>query len=187
MANYESGQWAILDVYTGGAADGGSELANSGSWLTGWNIDSDLHTGTMRGMYNHDVEGDQVHRYGGWVYNYVGGDWSSITNTFFPCHGTFLGICDAWSGNDSVVAFHSSGNYRAVNSSTGFSNGGNTTGGSFWDYRKANFVDKNNGNLGHCVEVGFLGSCKEGSAGSMNTNNGGIMGYVSGQVAAYAH
>ena len=183
MANYYTGQWNIINVYTGGSAAGGSELANAGSWLTGWNIDSDLQTGNMRAMYNHDAIGNDI---SGWVYNYVGGDWSSITNTFFPCASNHWYGCTGWAGNDSVVAFHSSGHFRSTNSSTGFSNGGSTSGGSFWNWTAASFVDANNGNLGHCVNSGFLGSCKEGSPGNMNNNNGGIMGFVSNNVANLA-
>ena len=183
MANYSTGQWHVLEVFTGGSAAGGSELANAGSWLTGWNIDSDLHTGAMRSLYDHDALGNRIQ---GWVHNYVGGDWSSITNTIFPCASNHWYGCTGWAGNDSVVAFHSSGHFRSTDASTGFSNAGNYSGGSFWNWTKAEFVDANNGNLGHCIHSGFLGSCKEGSRWDMNNDNGGIMGHVSNSIASLA-
>ncbi len=158
-----AGGWHVTWIRTAGSAAGGSELANAGSWLTGLNIDSDLHTGTMRGMYNHDAMGDAI---GGHVYNYLGGDWSSLTNTFFPCHSSFWGICYSWANNDSVEAFHSSGHLRSVSGTQSDGcNGG--TGGSCWDYSAATMVDGKNGSYGHCLVGGFLGSCQEGNSGGI--------------------
>jgi hypothetical protein len=156
-----AGGWHVNWVRTAGSAAGGSELANDGSWLTGYNIDSDLHTGTMRAMYNHDKLGDSI---GGHVYNYLGGDWSSLTNVLFPCHSSFWGVCYSWANNDSVEAYHSSGHFRSVSGTQSDScNGG--TGGSCWDYSTATLVDT--GSFGHCLIGGFLGSCQEGSQGGI--------------------
>jgi hypothetical protein len=166
-----SGGWHITWVRTAGSAAGGSELANSGSWLTGYAIDSDLHTGTMRGMYNHDLLGDRI---SGHVYNYLGGDWSSITNTFFPCHSSFWGVCYSWAANDSVEAFHSSGHFRSTSGSQSDPCTASGTGGNCWDYsvsnnsvRQTGFTDGNNGKYGHCLVSGFLGSCQEGVQGGI--------------------
>jgi len=176
---YHKGAWNVIWVLAGGDAEGGSELANAGSWLTGLAIDSDLHTSTMRGMMNHDIVGDDIE---GWMYSYMGGDWSSLTNLFFPCNSSFLGIWYSWAANDSVIAFHSSGRYR---NSGGYQSDGDTnyqgTGGNgtWWDWTDALWVDANNGVAGHCINGGFLGSCQEGTSG-------GVMGVVSGTMAGYA-
>ena len=169
-------RWNIIWVLTAGSAEGGSELANAGSWLTGWDIDSDLHVSTMRGMYNHDLVGDQIE---GYMYNYLGGDWSSLTNVFFPCNSSFLGVCYSWAANDSVVAFHSSGRFRSSGGYQSDSNTTETTGGSYWDWSRVLFADANNGSYGHCINGGFLGSCQEGGSG-------GIVGVESGTMNAYA-
>jgi hypothetical protein len=114
----------------------------------------------------------------GYVYNYSGGDWSSLTNVFFPCNSSFLGVCYSWAANDSVVAFHSSGHFR---SSGGYQSNGNTTGNgsSWWNWSYALWTDANNGVSGHCINGGFLGSCQEGTSG-------GVMGVVSGTMNGYA-
>src|ERR1019366_5778578 len=125
-----TGGWHINWVRNAGSAAGGSELANAGSWLTGYAIDSDLHTSTMRGMYNHDLLGDRT---GGNIFTYLGGDWSSITNMLFTCHSSFFGVCYSTAANDSVIAFHSSGHQRSVSGAQSVSCSGGT-GGSCWDY-----------------------------------------------------
>lgn len=169
-----AGGWHINWVRTAGSAAGGSELANAGSWFTGYNIDADLHTGTMRGMYNHDLLGDRI---GGHVYNYLGGDWASVTNTFFPCHSSFWGVCYSWAANDSVLAFHSTGHFR--NTSGAQSDGCNGgTGGTCWDYSTATFVDGNNGSWGHCMSGSY--PCQEG-------NQGGIAERASSDTRATAY
>jgi hypothetical protein len=173
------GTWHVIWVAEGGSAEGGSELANVGSWLTGWNIDSDLHTGTMRAMYNHDLVGDHIQ---GWMYPYLGGDWSTLTNVFFPCNSSFLGVCYSWAANDSVVAFHSSGRFRSTGgwqSDSDYNTTTHTTGGSWYDWSDALWVDANNGVAGHCVIGAFLGACQEGTTA-------GVMGVVRGTMAAYA-
>jgi hypothetical protein len=170
------GRWSIINVYAGGSAAGGSELANVGSWLTGWAIDGDLKTGTMRGMYNHDALGDYI---AGWVHTSLGGDWASATNAFFPCHSSVLGVCYSTAANDSVVAFHSSGHFRQVNGNQTDSDSWNSTGGSWWDWTTADFVDANDGSYGHCVASTWWSSigCKEG-------NWGGIMNRVASVAAS---
>ncbi len=170
-----SNPWNVIWVVTGGSAAGGSELANAGSWLTGYDIDSDLHTGTVRAMYNHDLLGDHTM---GWVYTVLGGDWSSATNTIFPCHSSTWGVCYSWAANDSVEAFHSTGHFRQVSGTQSDTNtGGSISGGSWWDHTLALFVDGNNGSYGHCIVGSY--PCQEGGSG-------GIMGVVSPLMAQYA-
>jgi hypothetical protein len=185
------GRWSIINVRMAGSADGGSELANVGKWLTGWGIDSDLSTGTMRNMYNHDAVGDHI---AGGVLAYMGGDWSSATNTFFPCNSSFLGVCYSWAANDSVVAFHSSGRFRSTNGAQSdsntmseptinnlaqYSSAGN---GSWWDYTSSIFVDANDGHWGHCVASTWWSSigCKEGNEYG---NSGGIVGLMAARAS----
>ena len=163
-------RWNIMWVATGGSAAGGSELANAGSWMTGNPIDSDLQVGTMRGMYNHDTIGNLIW---GYVYTYVGGDYAVLTNCFFPGSG-WACFKSGGGGNDSVVAFHSSGHFR----NSGNYGSGSFGGGSFWNYTISNMVDSTNGNYGHCVSGSY--PCQEG-------NWGGIMGAVSGEMRAYAN
>jgi hypothetical protein len=160
--------WNIVWVLTGGSAAGGSELAgNTAYFFSGYPVDLDLPVGTMRGMYNHDVLGDDI---AGYVYNYLGGDYASLTTCLFP-GGCLFGK----GGNDSAVAFHSSGHYR--NSGT-YGNDGSTggTGGSWWDHSYALFVDSIHGSYGHCVDGSY--PCEEGGPG-------GIMGVVAGTATAY--
>ncbi|MFI5297346.1 MAG: hypothetical protein ACHREM_04550 [Polyangiales bacterium] len=160
--------WNIIWVLTGGSAAGGSELAgNTAYFFTGYAIDLDLPVGTMRSMYNHDVLGDDIT---GYVYNYVGGDYSSLTTCLFP-GGCLFGS----GGNDTAVAFHSAGHYR--NSGTyGNDPSTGTAGGNWWDYSYALWVDSTNGTTGHCVAQSY--PCYEGTAG-------GIMGVVAGTAAGY--
>jgi hypothetical protein len=162
------GHWNIIWVLTGGSAAGGSELAgNLAYFFTGSSLDQDLAVGTMRGLYNHDVLGDDI---AGYVYNYVGGDYAALTTCLFP-GGCLFGS----GGNDSAVAFHSSGHYR--NSGTyGKAASNGAAGGSFWDYSWALWVDSTNGSAGHCIDGSY--PCQEGSSG-------GVMGVVASTAAAY--
>jgi hypothetical protein len=165
---YNPGKWNIVWVLTGGSAAGGSELAgNTAYFFTGYALDLDLAVGTMRGMYNHDVVGDDIT---GYVYNYVGGDYAVLTTCFFP--GGCLG---GSGGNDSAVAFHSAGHFR--NSGTdGSDSSAGSAGGTWWDYSWALWVDSIDGSAGHCISGSY--PCQEGSAG-------GVMGVVSGTAGSY--
>ncbi|MEZ4250069.1 MAG: hypothetical protein R3B99_17695 [Polyangiales bacterium] len=87
--------WNIVWVNAAASAAGGSELANIGSWATGRNIDSDLRTGTMRGLYNHDDTcGETLYQFAG----SKGSLWA----------GTLPGQ------DDEAVAYHSSGGWRST-------------------------------------------------------------------------
>ncbi len=166
------GLWNILWVATGGSAAGGSELAgNVAYFFDGENIDLDLAVGTMRGMYNHDVMGDDIV---GDVYNHLGGDYASLTTCLFP------GGCAFGDGsNDSAVAFHSSGHYRAVTTTEkDKAAGARSDTGTWWSHSYAQFVDSSDGNYGHCVSGSY--PCEEGNAG-------GIMGKVASFISANAH
>jgi hypothetical protein len=136
------GRWNIYWVDAAGGAPGGSELANAVDWansavqsLTGYGYGaiSDLTTGTMRGLYNHDALGDSI---SGAVYTFVGGDWATYDNGFFP-----------GGGNDIVVAYHSSahwrniGGYQGAPTSCNTSNWTNCVGTNAWDYTVNWYLD----------------------------------------------
>jgi hypothetical protein len=169
---YYPGRWSIIWVSTGGSAAGGSELAgNTAYFFSGLNLDLDLAVGTMRGMYNHDVLGDDI---SGYVYNNLGGDYASLTTCLFP------GGCAFGDGsNDSAVAFHSSGHFRSVvtTESDGARGAKNTGGGTWWDGAYAEFVDSSDGNYGHCIDGSY--PCEEGKTS-------GIMGKVQSFVSSNA-
>jgi hypothetical protein len=135
-------RWNIYWVDTAGGAAGGSELANAIDWansavqsLTGYGYGAinDLTTGTMRGLYNHDALGDHI---SGAVYTFMGGDWATYDNGFFP-----------GGGNDIVVAYHSSGHYRSIGSYQGAPTSCNTStwagcvGTNAWDYTVNAYCD----------------------------------------------
>ena len=169
---YNPSRWHIVWVWTGGSAAGGSELANAGSWMTGYAIDGDLQVSTSRGMYNHDVLGDSI---AGYVYNLIGGDYANLTTCFFP------GGCAGGSGgNDSAVAFHTAGHYRSSGAyGTAAANG--AAGGTYWDYSWSWFVDgihSNDGKYGHAMSGSY--PVQEGVTG-------GIMAVVSGNAAYNDH
>ncbi|MFI5299816.1 MAG: hypothetical protein ACHREM_17145 [Polyangiales bacterium] len=179
VAVYENGlqsRWNILGVAAGGSASGGSDIAgNAASFITGWAIDSDLAVGTMRGMYNHDVLGDDI---AGNVNVHLGADWAWFSNPFFS------------GNNDTAVSFHSSGHFRGAGSYSG-----NWPTGAQWDHTVTNYVDPTvctagfwffgwncttwSGNNGHCNASSW--DCYEG-------NYGGIMALpIGGWVANNAH
>jgi hypothetical protein len=162
------GAWNIIWVLAGGSAAGGSELAgNLAYFFTGSSLDLDLGVGTMRALYNHDVVGDDI---AGYVYNYLGGDYASLTTCLFP------GGCLFGSGaNDSAVAFHSSGHFRNSGTYESDSSQGGA-GGNWWDYSRPLWVDSSHGSTGHCIQGSY--PCESGTMG-------GIMGVVSGTAAAY--
>jgi hypothetical protein len=156
---YNPSRWNIIYVETGGAASGGSELASAGSWMTGYDIDSDLHVGTMRGLYDHDALGNDIQ---GYVYNFLGHDWATPTTGFFP------------GADDSAVAYHSSGFFRTSGSyHDGDATASGATGGSFWNYTKTWYLDSG-GSKGHCIVGNY--PCQEG-------DTAGIMGVVAGSMA----
>jgi hypothetical protein len=151
--------WNIYWVVAGGSAAGGSELANAASWAFGSSTVSavcaacsDLQTGTVRGLYNHDALGQGIH---GYVYNDLGGDWATWDTCFFPGGGwACLNGVGSGGGNDRVIAYHSSGHYRAIgNYGSASANGG--TGGSYWDYTITNYVDdESTGSYSHTSGLG---------------------------------
>lgn len=153
IANKTGAKYNIYSIVTAGAADGGSELAgNTAYFFTGESIDLDLAISTSRGMYNHDLAGDNITNY---VYNELGGDWATLTTCLFE------GGCAGGGGqNDSAVSFQSSGEFR--NSGTEGSDGATgTAGGTWWDYRIAWRVDTSD-TYGHCI----IGSypCEQGGS-----------------------
>ncbi len=159
--------WSVQWVATGGSAVGGTEIAGSfSSFMTGNNIDYDLSTGTMRGLYNHDKVGDYIWTY---VYNHVGNDWAATTNWLFT------------GGNDTAVPVHSAGHYRSVTSTT---NAAAPSGATYWDWSKTQWVDPNNvcvGNIfGWCSggHSGSTGHCNSGSTFCYEGTYGGVMGKV---------
>jgi hypothetical protein len=95
--------WNIKWVDVGGGAGGGSELANVGSWATSDALTSDLKTGTMRSLYNHNNTRSK------WLYMFAGSK-----GTFYS--GTLPGQ------DDEAVAYHSTGGLSATGS---FCNPGN--------------------------------------------------------------
>lgn len=163
---YHPNAWHIIFVFTGGSAAGGSELAgNTAYFFTGYNIDQDLAVSTMRGMYNHDVVGDDI---AGYVYNFLGGDWAALTTCIF------YGGCAGGGGqNDSAVSFQSSGHFRTAGT-YGSDAAAGSTGGTWWDYSWASSVDTSD-KYGHCIKAAY--PCQEGVSG-------GIMNVVA-PVAAY--
>jgi hypothetical protein len=89
--------WNIKWVDVGGGAGGGTELANLGYWAVSDAITSDLRTGTVRSMYNHN----------------------STQNALFFMFAGAKGT--AYSGalpgqDDEVVAYHSTGGLSATGS-----------------------------------------------------------------------
>ena len=94
--------WNIKWVDIGGGAAGGSELANVGSWAVGDAITSDLRTGTMRSLYNHNTTR------GSWFYMFAGAKGTA-----------YSGILPGQ--DDEAVAYHSSGGLSATG---GFCNPG---------------------------------------------------------------
>jgi hypothetical protein len=139
------GRWNIYWVDVAGSAAGGSELANAVDWannavhsLTGYGYGaiSDLTTSNMgsQSFYNHDKLGDSI---SGAVYTFMGGDWATYDNSFFP----------GSSGNDIVVGYSSSGHYRSYGgyqnapTSCNTSNWTNCTGTNAWDYTVNAYCD----------------------------------------------
>ena len=151
------GAWNITQVVTAASAEGGSELAgNVAYFFTGLAIDQDLADGTMRGLYNHDIVGDDI---AGYVYNFLGGDYASLTTCLFP------GGCLFGSGaNDSAVAMGSSGRNRSSGSTEKGSSSG-VEGGNYWDYSIAAWTDSSDGVAGHCIDGSY--PCEEGTAGGV--------------------
>jgi hypothetical protein len=145
--------WNIKWVRVASGAGGGSELADSGSWATGWPIDADLRTTTARAMYNHNSTR------GIWFYMYAG------------ARGTlYSGILPGQ--DDEVVSYHSSGGVAGssggsyCNPSDWFCNNLalgtalNEGGSAKWSYHSVSFRDDNeawnhyaNGNWGGIVSV----------------------------------
>jgi hypothetical protein len=145
--------WNIKWVRVASGAGGGSELADSGSWATGWPIDADLRTTTARAMYNHNSTR------GIWFYMYAG------------AKGTlYSGILPGQ--DDVVVSYHSSGGVAGssggsyCNPSDWFCNNLalgtalNEGGSAKWSYHSVSFRDDNeawnhyaNGNWGGIVSV----------------------------------
>jgi hypothetical protein len=145
--------WNIKWVRVASGAGGGSELADSGSWATGWPIDSDLKTTTARAMYNHNTTRSI------WFYMYAG------------AKGTlYSGILPGQ--DDEVVSYHSTGGVSGgsggsyCNPSDWFCNdltlgtALNEGGSAKWGYHSVSFRDDNeaynhyaNGNWGGIVSV----------------------------------
>ncbi|MFL6672331.1 MAG: hypothetical protein ACJ8LG_03450 [Massilia sp.] len=128
--------WNIKWVRAASGAGGGSELADSGSWATGWPIDNDLKTTTARAMYNHN----STHNV--WFYMYAG------------AKGTlYSGILPGQ--DDEAVAYHSSGGVSGgsggsyCNPSDWFCNdltlgtALNEGGSAKWSYHSVSFRDDN--------------------------------------------
>jgi hypothetical protein len=145
--------WNIKWVRAASGAGGGSELADSGAWVTGNAIDYDLKTATARAMYNHNTT------YGVWFYMYAG-----AKGTLYS--GTLPGQ------DDEAVAYHSSGGVSGssggayCNPSDWFCNdltlgtAANEGGRAKWSYHSVSFRDDNeaynhytNGNWGGIVSV----------------------------------
>jgi hypothetical protein len=169
--------WNIAWVTTGGAAAGGSELANSADWALGSLATSlgggaiaDLTTSFMRNAsanYNHDILGDQT----GGVWANLGGDWTSWDTCFFPGGGwacpTGVG---SGGGNDRAVGYHSSGLYRSVGN-YGSASANGAIGGTYWDKTYTNHADnESSGSYTHFT----------------SDSNGGIMAYANGLMQSYA-
>jgi hypothetical protein len=164
VANKTGTPWNIYAVVTAGSADGGSELAgNTAYFFTGESMDQDLAISTMRGMYNHDLLGNDITNY---VYDELGGDWATLTTCFFE------GGCTGGGGqNDSAVSFQSAGRFR--NSGTEGSDGATgTTGGNWWNYSIAWTVDTSD-TWGHCIVGSY--PCEQGA-------NNGVVSLMTGQM-----
>lgn len=154
VANKTGTPYNIYSVVTAGSADGGSELAgNTAYFFSGETIDLDLAIGTMRGMYNHDLLGNDITNY---VYDELGGDWATLTTCLFE------GGCAGGGGqNDSAVSFQSAGRFR--NSGTEGSDGANgSAGGTWWNYSIAWRVDTSD-TFGHCIQGSY--PCEQGGQG----------------------
>jgi hypothetical protein len=89
--------WNIKWIDVGGGAGGGSELADLGYWAVSDPLTSDLCTGTIRSLYNHNSTR------GRWLYMFAG------------AKGTlYSGILPGQ--DDEVIAYHSSGGLSATGS-----------------------------------------------------------------------
>lgn len=89
--------WNIIWVDVGGGAGGGTELANIGAWAVSDPLTSDLKTGTVRAMYNHNSTA------GKWLYMFAGASGTAYS-------GTLPGQ------DDEVIAYHSSGGLSSTGS-----------------------------------------------------------------------
>jgi len=89
--------WNIKWVDIGGGAGGGTELANLGYWAVSDPITSDLRTGTIRGLYNHNSTDSS------WFYMFSGSKGTAYS-------GVLPGQ------DDEVIAYHSSGGLSATGS-----------------------------------------------------------------------
>jgi hypothetical protein len=87
--------WNIKWIDVGGGAAGGSELANLGDWAVGDAITSDLKTGTMRSLYNHNTTRNS------WLYMFAGAKGTAYSAAL-PGQ------------DDEAVAYHSSGGLSAT-------------------------------------------------------------------------
>ncbi len=84
------GRWNILWIDAGGSAEGGTELSDYLGWATCDALGSDLRTGTVRSLYNHnDLRGV-------WSYMFAGAK-GAVYSFILP------------GDDDSVVPFHSAG------------------------------------------------------------------------------
>lgn len=91
----EGTRWNVLDILGGGAAVGGSELADDGSWTgIGGFLSRDLKTTTIRALYDHDAVGVRV--------GYGAGAHASSTGGSLILLGQ----------DDGAVGYHSSGAAR---------------------------------------------------------------------------
>jgi hypothetical protein len=127
--------WNVKWIDIGGGAAGGTELANIGAWAVSDPITSDLKTGTIRSMYNHNTTGNA------WFYTFSG-----AKGTLYS--GTLPGQ------DDEVIAYHSSGGISATGS---FCNPGNffcdgtlntgtantSNGVAHWGFHTTQFRDDN--------------------------------------------
>ncbi|APR85279.1 Hypothetical protein A7982_10628 [Minicystis rosea] len=153
--------WNIKWVDVGGGAGGGSELANLGYWAVGDALTSDLRTGTMRALYNHNTTR------GSWFYMFAGAKGTAYS-------GVLPGQ------DDEAIAYHSSG---GLSGTGGFCNPGDllcdgtlnlgtsATGSvSKWSYHSTSFRD-------------------DGESYNHYTNGswGGIMGKVRQDAVSYAY
>jgi hypothetical protein len=173
------GRWNIYWVDLAGSAAGGSDLANAADWAVGSGVVgaicgacADLATGTVRGMYNHDALGDWIQ---GYVYAFMGGDWTSWDSCFFPgggylCPSTPTGAFSGGGGNDRVVAYHSSGHYRnwgnygSASATTSNDGAGNST---YWDWTLTWYVDnESSGVYTHFVGGGIPNTIESDMAAS---------------------
>jgi len=153
--------WNVKWVDTGGAAGGGSELADLGYWAVSDPLTDDLRTGTMRGLYNHNATG------GAWVYMFAGAKGTAYS-------GVLPGQ------DDEAVPYHSSGGMSSTGS---FCNPGDwfcdgtlntgtesSDGVAKWSYRSVSLRDDGE-SYNHYV----------------NGNWEGIIGPVRADMATYAY